>query len=203
MTDVHVHFASLKDAAELTTLSRALRPIHESVEDLNTWIVKRGVDLDPASLVLDVDDQALDEMLLGTAFVACQAGLVHVASRACRLAKCCHSSGIHALLAWTTKSNVYRVGPALHSSSTSRATFLNAVANYFKHRDEWPDSDWAYLTGRAAKTVADIAAGGLTRGAQDNMRRAVSILGDAIFDELRNWADLVVEEARTELAAHL
>jgi hypothetical protein len=173
------------------------------VAELNTWIVKGSAPVAPEDLVLDPSDQELDEALLGVGFVTCQAGMAHVASRAIDLAAFCQANGIAQLGTWVAKDDVYKQAPELHAGGPSKIVFLNAVANYFKHRDEWPDVGWAQLAGLSARTAQTIGVAGLARGAKDNLRKATAALDDGIYDAVKEWADGLVAYARKELAGHL
>jgi hypothetical protein len=45
---------------------------------------------------------------------------------------------------------------------------IDALANYFKHHDEWP-ADWSEAKGRARATIAIVGTLGLSASGPDNM----------------------------------
>lgn len=200
---LEVRLKLLKDAAQLSTLFRTLEPLSNAIEDLNTWIVVKGSTHKPEDLVLDGDAQELEEALLGVAFVACQAGMTFVAARARNLAEYCRTNGVVALVGWETKEKIYGLGEEALPGGPSKIFFLNAVANYFKHRDEWEDTEWANLSKKNKPTAQSIAQLGLSRYAKDNLRRATAVLDDAIFEAVKVWAGSLVDQAEKELATHL
>jgi hypothetical protein len=208
---LRAHLDLLTKAAELETLQRTCEPLQTALRDLNeiiekvdpTKVAEEGAKHLEQDIVLDPDDQEFDEALIGVAFVACQAGMTHVASRALRLAAYCKTNGIPALGAWTSKEAVYNVSEALAAGGASQILFVNAVANYFKHRDEWEGTTWANMTGQAKKTIGTISHGGLSEHSMDNLRKAVDALGGWLFDPVAAWTQALVDTAEMELATHL
>jgi hypothetical protein len=91
---------------------------------------------------------------------------------------------------------VRRMGP-------SKIEVLWALANYFKHRDEWPPHSWTDPKGLEQHTVPVILAAGLKAGSTENLRRGAEALGNSDYADMsvlqtviREWADQVREAIR-------
>jgi hypothetical protein len=78
---------------------------------------------------------------------------------------------------------------------------LWALANYFKHRDEWEHSDWAAFTGQRKDTVDVLQQVGLEPGSTGNLRKAAKIFGNAEFVDVDRFADVIDEWSAVVLVA--
>jgi hypothetical protein len=83
------------------------------------------------------------------------------------------------------------MGPTLTSSAITLIQFMDAVANYFKHRDEWDEWDWSKLTGQSKRTADVIQAGGLKHGTTGNLRAGAAMLGNKDFVGTGIFADII------------
>jgi hypothetical protein len=110
---LRVYLDLLRKAAEMKIIARAVQPIQQELDNINTWIIKKGSTPPPEDFALDGEDQELDETLLGIGFVTCQAAMAHVASRAVKLADFCEANGINALSGWASKDAVYKLSEEL------------------------------------------------------------------------------------------
>jgi len=90
--------------------------------------------------------------------------------------------------------------PFSSSVSYSRMETINAVANHFKHRDEWP-AVWSTATGQAKETIDVISAVGLSSTEHFNLMKAAQVLGDDAFDgtfplvgEMISWREQLLND---------
>jgi hypothetical protein len=76
---------------------------------------------------------------------------------------------------------------------------LDALANYFQHRDEWPSSDWSTLTDLSKRTADIVAAAGLTSGSTGNLRTGSTALGNVDYKSTARFGAIVGAWAETVL----
>jgi hypothetical protein len=137
------------------------------------------------------EEISLIESIAGSAFVVAQTYLTAVVSSAIRLVERV-PSGVSVALP-TNKSGTHKmqVGPA-NTNGYTPAEYVNAFANYFKHRDEWP-YHWASSTGLTKQqqdTVRVITAFGATEGASANLCTGLSQMGYPDYAIVRMGEDL-------------
>lgn len=134
-----------------------------------------------------VDDEcALIENLLGAAYVTCQARITAVASAVTKLARHVDRHDADALTARLPrdKSEVLGLGRRLSLVPTlSEVQALDALANYFKHHEQWEDQVRWHRLGRddARRTVAVISQLGLRPSSTGNLRRGAQALGSSDY----------------------
>jgi hypothetical protein len=142
------------------------------------------------------------EGLLGTAYVVCQTRITAIA----QAALCCRTRLVADGLAFAAFGDrdheVRRIGPRFDSQS-SKVELLWALANYFKHRDEWSSASWTNPQGPERHTVPVILSAGLESGSNGNLRSGAKALGSRDYAGIsvlqmvvREWADQVREEIR-------
>ncbi len=145
-----------------------------------------------------VTDEECDvvETLLGSAFTVCQTHIAQVVADVKKLHVIAGRPnagrpGVALATTTTRKSDIMRFGcPQVSGTSVTVIEAINALANYFKHGDEWP-RDWAQATGQAADTIRVITAVGLSRGSSGNLRRGARSLGNKSFDDMDVFGDLL------------
>jgi hypothetical protein len=209
-------------------LDRVLGPIADGVRACGKFIDKASAsgNEDYAQAVAD-DEVEVIEGLLGAAFVVCQTQIERVTHAVELLHR--HASKVQPpkgpVKLTTTgknKGDVLTFGSAMiGASGVTEAQALNAVANYFKHRESWP-YDWSkFIAGvgaqgkkadnrdkQTAATMKTLQALGLQHGSTGNLRTAAEALGNADYadvdrftDALRTWQTNVFKAYETELAA--
>jgi len=160
------------------------------------------------------DELELIEMSLGICFVVAQTQIARVISHARRLHEWHeHHSKRKILLGIEgfRKDEMLGVVTSRIGGSTHTAVEgINAFANYFKHRDEWP-ADWTQLRKRnEIRTAAVIRKFGAEPGRSGNLKRGYkSLFGDAarynevprIVDAVRDWARALKTAYEQELRA--
>lgn len=151
---------------------------------------------DTAEFVTDAETEFI-ENLLGAAYVICQAQITGVTQAALRAREQAIKDGL-TLSAFGDKPHDVRAFGEQFDSAWSKIEVLWALANYFKHCDEWSPSTWTTPNGAARYTVPVITAAGLTQGSTGNLRTGADALGHAdhsdmaVFEHLiRDWSEEV------------
>jgi len=66
-----------------------------------------------------------------------------------------------------------------------------ALANYFKHREEWDKLDWSALDKQSRRTAEVIEQVQLASGSTGNLRRGFSALHNNSYAELKILAEII------------
>ncbi|MCI0453176.1 MAG: hypothetical protein L0Z51_12465 [Candidatus Latescibacteria bacterium] len=154
-------------------------------------------------------ESRVEEALLGASFVVAQVYISWVISEIVMLHNLATNRHVDLKTTNKSKAAIMTVGsaPAVWSkqdSGYSQIQVVDAFANYFKHRDEWPSS-WSELGDHQRRTACIIKSVGAVEGPNDNMRIGAQALklGDdlAILGELlENWRKDLIGRYRAELA---
>jgi hypothetical protein len=139
---------------------------------------------------------ALIEELLGVGFVVVQTYLTTVKSAAKKL------SDLHKRERGTNLSFVRngidllrQQNPKVAGTGYFEIEVLNAIANYWKHREEW-DPNWDTLEGKSKMTADRIRTLGASFGSSGNLRVMASAIGmtgsysdfQLVREKARRWA---------------
>lgn len=163
------------------------------------------------------------EQLLGWVFVAAQTFITTVRSRLTRLSYICNKD-IGRPLSFVTSTKGYEAlklaNPRLNNSEYKEIEIINAVANYWKHQEEWPTRiepkeeyretvwDQTQMKKRNEKETVNIVTSiGMSPSSTGNLRTACKTLSVAssykdlspIRDKLYNWAHSLYKKARNEI----
>jgi len=182
------HIGLVREA--LAALGEGVRRCSKRIEDADAT----GAD-EYADAVTDEECDVL-ETLLGSAFTVCQTHIAQVVADVHKLHKMAASprdgnQGVKLRTTTKDKPDIMRHKCSqVPGTSVTVIEALNALANYFKHRDEWP-GDWTTATGQTAKTILVIKAIGLTQGSTGNLRRGATALGNPDFDKMNVFANLL------------
>lgn len=139
------------------------------------------------------------EDILGAAFVVCQTRINAITSLALQLRERAMAKGAPFVAFGGRKEDVRALGeaaplPAMPGrSSFSKVEVLWALANYFKHRDEWRKMDWTKLGDLERRTVKVITAAGLSSGSTGNLRQGAEVLGNESYADMDVFAHAVNE----------
>ena len=225
----------------LFTLAR-LAANTDRLEDLHHPIegeIKRALDeigrakrRGPEEYVDHVNEtnRLLIEGLLGVAIAAAQVFLTAVRTRFVALARAYHQEfrteltlGGMAVLNGPSDMNGYRLFEYTGEPS-SQAPFtpieaINAVANYWKHHEEWPrtlEPDGAWLTtvwndktarGNQKRTIQIVRALGMSLSGVWNLQKAVKALGvrrchdlTPVRRRLQAWAASLLKETEAQIS---
>lgn len=206
-------------------LDRVLSPIAAGIRKCGKTIDRAdqsGND-EYAQMVAD-DEVEVVEGLLGAAFVVCQTHVERVTHAVDLLHKHARKlppprGPVKLATTATGRSGVMGFGSVkVGTSSVTEVQAINAVANYFKHRDSWP-GDWTRLTATTARldrkdhqtasTMRTLQAIGLSGGSSGNLRTAAEALGnggyadvDKLVDILQTWQRNLFQAYETELTGH-
>ena len=150
--------------------------------------VKR--DFSEAQDEFEIDD-ALEhtENLLGVAFVMAQTYIAGTVSDAYKLKR----SGSKL----TKERSLKDYGDRLAGSAVTKMELCDAIANYFKHHDEW--NSWS-ATGRHQKTVSILRAAGIEESDDFPCRKAADILWsnnddsdlEPLLSLISSWREAVI-----------
>lgn len=191
-------------------LTDVFHPIEQAIASGETRLKelpKDPVDDREADWAEDVGLQEWDliEELIGMAFVAVQTYASRVRASAARLSRIYEKH--HGKKLFVTGGDVLNLySPIISGSPFTEVEGMNAVANYWKHRDEW-NAGWSNLTGQQQKTADRIRAIGLEPGHHDNLRRAAKAFGvgasfgtlEPIRVKARKWAGEIYTAAEAKI----
>jgi hypothetical protein len=173
-----IRFRLLRYAIEDDTCEGVLGVLAEGVTTAAARI-ERAEEQGPdefAEAVAD-DEIRIIEGLLGAAFIVCQTQITAVTEAALR----CRAHAIRGGLSFPAfgdkNHEVRRLGPRF-DARWSKIEVLWALANYFKHHDEWPPRTWTNPRGLARFTVPVISAAGLQESSSGNLRTGAEALGN-------------------------
>ena len=181
----------LESESVFSALTRILQPISKAIQECSE-IIDQVTDCGSEDYLEAVTDEEIEliESLLGTAFVICQTQVTCVVSRIKKLHSFFETQEGRALGGLdNSKAEILNRGATVISGTGySDVQVIDAFANYFKHRDEWP-SDWAVVSGRQAHTVSIISAFGAASGTNGNLRTGASALGNKGYHSVSVFAE--------------
>jgi hypothetical protein len=200
--DVRLSMLELANYGDL--LSRTLEPIGLAIGEAAERIeeVQRDAPPDDADLFTD-DERDIIENLLGTAFVVCQGRVTSVVSAAIDLVKYCSKKGLPFAAYPGEKRAILKLDAPLGAgaaASFTRIQVIDAIANYFKHRDEWKGVDWTKLNETSRRTADIIVAAGLQTGSTGNLRRGAIALGNVDLKSMSVFVSIVDEWTQDVIA---
>ena len=180
-----------------TTFENVLRHLGEGVNAASRRANSAEGDEDWVDAVVDEECDFIED-ILGAAFVVCQTRITAITSLALQLRQRAVDKGTSFAAFGGKKENVRALGEAasllsVAGQSVSKVEVLWALANYFKHRDEWRKMDWTELDKGQQPTVRVIVAAGLAAGSSGNLRRGARALGNTSFEETEVFARIVNE----------
>jgi hypothetical protein len=169
------------------------------------------------------DDECVRiEELLGLAFVVAQTFITSVRSRIAALSDGCkHEFGRPLSFIGDPKAyGALKIGDTMPGGSVyTEIETINAVANYWKHQEDWPTHlekkddyckiawDTARMRDNEKRTVKIVVGIGMSPSFTGNLRAAARAFGVASYEDLslvreklRRWADSLYEKARLEMS---
>lgn len=187
-TALDVRLRLLDFAIKADTYENVLNALGRGIREA----VGRTESVSDDDAVIDYETQIIENML-GTAFVVCQAQANAVLQAALNIPE------------QTIKdSEIRKLGPRF-DKDYSKVEVLWALANYFKHRDEWGRSMWSNPGNREKLTVDAIKAAGLSVGSSGNLRTGAEALGNVSYTDVgvfygvvRDWSENVGEHIRVQ-----
>ena len=152
--------------------------------------------LAPAPAVItDLTVRAVVELLIGSSFVLGQTSITQAVSIARKI------SELAGHPAWMTQGRLRLLSteaPPHEATGLSKIVLIDAVANYIKHHNEWPD-DWSNASAAQTTTIDAVSKLGLEPNNRYNLPRAVRGLGMS-ESNLRPMST-IIQEWRQRLAA--
>jgi hypothetical protein len=218
----------VKMAADEQTLDNLLSAVEQEIASSSRRIddASRSGDEWFHEAVTDTECDRI-EQLLGWAFVAAQTFITTVRSRLCRLSQVCEED-IGKPLSFVTSVKAYEVlkmaDKTLKVPLYTELEVINAVANYWKHQEEWPtrmepkgenlDRVWdqeQMVHNNEKRTAEIITSIGMSPSSTGNLRTAVEAFGidssyedlSPIRDRLRTWAESLKEKSQSEVESFL
>jgi hypothetical protein len=185
-----------------TTFENVLRHLGEGVSAASRRANSAEGHEDWVDAIVDEECDFIED-ILGAAFVVCQTRITAITSMALRLRETAEAKGAPFTAFGGRREDVRALGDAASLSATPGSSFskvevLWALANYFKHRDEWRSIDWTKLGSREQVTVKVIMAAGLEPSSTGNLRRGARALGNATFEDtdvfvraVNDWAEKI------------
>lgn len=165
------------------------------------------------------------EQLLGLAFVAAQTFITTVRSSIARLSQICKND-LGSPLSFVTSLKAHELlklaEPMRNYPKYTEIEVINAVANYWKHQEEWPirielkdeyrEQVWDQTQMRPPEklTVQIVASIGMAPSSTGNLRTAYEAFDLAssyedlspIRDKLRTWAHTLQGRVKSEVSTH-
>lgn len=138
-------------------------------------------------------------LLIGNAFVLAQVLITQAVSTINRLGEIYSNLQIEK----NKRCLINKSSKLIDGTSITQITFIDAVANYFKHRSEWPD-DWPNSngSGNQKKTINIVSSVGLSsQDLTENMELSLNRLG--IMNNKLCDLCTIIEDWREKLAAHI
>jgi hypothetical protein len=183
-----------------SSLDRSLTVIGDAIRQ-SARVIDGAQGSGNADYIEFVTDEEVEliESLLGTAFVICQTNITSVVSRIKDLHSFFRKREGRPLgaLRFSKEAILKQGSDGLPGSAYSIVEAIDAFANYFKHREEWP-SNWTLLSSHQAHTRDIISACGASPGSTGNLRAGAEALGNSEFD-----AVLLLAEQLEVWRAHL
>lgn len=173
----------------LAPIGEAIRKSIETIDEADNMMEKQE-----RNWIIDDECDSIENWV-GLAFVATQTYLTRVTSRCRRLHDWHeHQTKSRLLLGIEGKrQEILGATTKVRRTNYTAVEAVNAFANYFKHREEWP-FDWTQLERDIEKRTAKvIQAFGARPGSTGNLRQGyASVLGDGIaFNEVARLGDVV------------
>jgi len=198
----------LEDPFEMFALVQVLRSLGALTEEADSKRAGRagwwGVSPKYYS-VEDEHDIEVVEHLIGSAFVLAQTSITQAFSILKRMREDAGSP------VWIPKDKpvVLATAAPIHTElGISQITIINTAADYYKHRVEWKEEDWAAGPPPTNKTIASVLALGLGRKGYHNMEHALRKLKIYPNDMgplggiVGNWRESLADYLRSEGAKH-
>jgi hypothetical protein len=170
-------------ASVLSTLAAGINAAANRIDD-----AEQNASPEMAQFVAE-DEVEVIESLLGTAYVLCQTPITAVTQAALRARKQALDDGL-TFPAFAHCHEVRALGGQF-DAQYSKIEVLWALANYFKHRDEWRRSTWTKPTGPAKRTVPVLSAAGLQPFSTGNLRTGAEVLGNTDYSRLTVFEDII------------
>lgn len=190
----------------LDVVEQCLMPISRSIEQSAKRIESAedsGIQ-DYLDAVID-DETFLIENLLGIAFVICQHYITFIISNVKRMHDMASRSSTSLTTTSENKKDILRFGEHIDGSEFTKVQLIDALANYFKHQDEWKGA-WEKLKGKQKDTASILQSAGVKQFSTGQFRDGARTLGNETYSNfapvlsvLKDWGDNVMADYLAEL----
>lgn len=205
----HLHLDLARIQARSTSLERVLESLSNAVSEGAKAIAAASASGDEDGFEAIGDEESgVMEGLVGTAFVVAQTHITGIVSSIVRLHEYSAAHGTQLTTSNGKKAGVVQLESAhVAASGFTRIQVIDALANYFKHSDEWK-LPWSNLAGQSLKTAEVIIAIGGEENCTGNLRRGLKILGidkdllDLLHREVASWGERIIALYELELKSH-
>ena len=224
----HIRLAAALTLLRRTTRIDTLERLHGAVESeikrscqvIEKVHEKNGEEL--ADAVIDEECEHIEE-LLGLAFICAQSFINSVRTQMIRFNETYQDAlGLNLKTApEPLASELLKKAKLVNRASEFTVVeAIDAVANYWKHSEEWPTHeaksgkrlitvwDVEAKPGIQARTIQIVSRIGLSPGSTGNLRQAAATLGAGQYDDLspiriflRDWADSLYKTVATKVTA--
>ena len=159
-----------------------------------------GLDKDNADYIRDVAGLTI-EQLFGGAFVTCQASITAVVSRVKELHDVATESNLTINSVPNGKSHLLTFKSPELTAHITQVQAIDALANYFKHNDEWPRG-WVNPDRRSQATILCLQALGFVYGNDAILRKAIELFDSNLIvlaNAINVWHEAIIAELKNEL----
>ena len=159
-----------------------------------------GLDKDNADYIREVAGLTI-EQLFGGAFVTCQASITAVVSRIKELHNVATESNITINSVPKEKNRLLTFQSPELTAHITQIQAIDALANYFKHNDEWPPG-WVNADGRSQATILCLQALGFVYGNDAILRKAIELFDSNLIvlaNAINGWHETIVAQLKIEL----
>lgn len=201
---------TLQKGTIFPNLGNLLQPLGQEIRAAIDRIGTINEEHDPEWKIFALEEEAeLIENLLGTCFLICQVYITEVVSRAEKIHRAFqrHSGFDLAGERFDKPSLLACGGDYIGELRITRVAAIDALANYFKHREEWP-ADWEKLDRRQSRTADIIRRLGGRPESIGNILRGAEAIGNKSHYDLRlfrrtleKWRIQVYVKYQASLAA--
>lgn len=170
-------------------------------------------------------DEEMIEQLLGVSFVVAQTYITSIRNNFIMLSEVCLRDS-RSNLSFISTKKAYEL-LKLHSSKIDTLDYtaieiINSVANYWKHRDDWPTKiisceqyeeliwDRSEFGNNELKTLKIVEGIGMSPSSTDNLRNVSKMIGVVSYEDLspiwkllNNWANSIYLQAQSEIRANV
>lgn len=213
---VAIGLESLRIAIEDRMVDKLFSALEQVITSASSRIeeASRAGDEEYADVVTDEESSHVEE-LIGLMFVSAQTFITTVRNRLAQVSEICKKEKGRSL-SFLKDQRAYDVlkfaDPMRGTPHYTEIEVINAVANYWKHQEEWSAHNFTWDTtkmrDKEKRTIEIISAVGMSPYSSGNLRKAANTFGIASYndlsviqDKLSKWARSLLEKAQSEIAS--
>jgi len=184
----------------LHELQKTIQRIHDRTDDIT-----KDLGQDNAELIWG-DTNSVIEDLHGAAFVVSQSSITAIVSRLKAMLQLAQSMGTPINSIPREKKNMLAFkSTIIPSKGITHIQAIEALANYFKHSDEWPRG-WVNPPANSKPTIDILHALGFQFGDNSILRNAMQFFDSngnllALANSVNEWHGAILGELKSELAS--